>query len=162
LIDGDRSAQRNRVSLEGLAGALPGGQPGLNSMRSGRFWLILTGLLVANYIISSLLLGSGQPKSVTLAYNVFIQQVSAGNVTSITSTGDSITGVTKKPVADVSGTGTATDFSTQRPSFATDNLEALLAKDNVTIRAENPNPPTPLWESLLLGFGPTRLGRVPG
>jgi cell division protease FtsH len=126
-------------------------------MRSGRFWLILTGLLVANYIISSLLLGSGAPKSVTLAYNVFIQQVSAGNVTSLTSTGDSITGVTKKPVTDVSGTGTATDFSTQRPSFATDNLEALLAKDNVTILAENPNPPTPLWESLLLGFGPTLL-----
>jgi cell division protease FtsH len=126
-------------------------------MRSSRFWLILTGALVLNFIISNAILGSGQPKSVTIAYNVFVQQVSAGNVVSITSTADSIIGVTKKPVTAASGTDTATNFSTQRPAFATDDLETLLNKHSVTILAENPNPPTPFWESLLLGFGPTLL-----
>jgi cell division protease FtsH len=126
-------------------------------MRTSRFWLTLVGLLILNYIISGLLLGAGQPKSVTIAYNVFLDQVTAGNVVSINATADSITGVTKKAVTDASGSGTATNFSTQRPAFASDNLEALLTKQNVTILAQNPNPPTPLWESLLLGFGPTLL-----
>ena len=126
-------------------------------MRSSRFWLVLAGLLVLNYIISGLLLGSGQPKSVTIAYNVFLKQVSADNVVSVTSTADSIIGVSKKPVTAATGTDTATNFSTQRPAFATDDLETLLTKHSVTILAENPNPPTPLWESLLLGFGPTLL-----
>ncbi|HWF57965.1 MAG TPA: ATP-dependent zinc metalloprotease FtsH [Candidatus Dormibacteraeota bacterium] len=126
-------------------------------MRTRRFWLTLASLLILNYIISGLLLGAGQPKSVTLAYNVFLKQVTAGNVVSINATADSITGVTKKAVTDASGSGTATNFSTQRPAFANDNLEALLTKQNVTILAQNPNPPTPLWESLLLGFGPTLL-----
>jgi cell division protease FtsH len=126
-------------------------------MRSSRFWWTLVALLVLNYIISSVLLGTGQPKSVTIPYNVFVQQVSAGNVVSINATADSITGTTKKPVTAASGTDTATNFSTQRPSFATDDLLTLLIKHNVTILAQNPNPPTPLWESLLLGFGPTLL-----
>jgi cell division protease FtsH len=141
----------------GQRGPQPAGQPGLNSMRSSRFWLILTGLLVLNYIISSVILGSGVPKSVTITYNVFIQQVSAGNVVSINSTADSITGVTKKPVAAASGPDTAMSFSTQRPSFATDDLLTLLIKHNVKIVAQNPNPSTPFWESLLIGFGPTLL-----
>jgi cell division protease FtsH len=126
-------------------------------MRSSRFWWTLVALLVVNYIISSVLLGTGQPKSVTIAYNVFVQQVSTDNVASINATADSITGTTKKPVTAASGTDTATNFSTQRPSFATDDLLTLLTKHNVTILAQNPNPPTPLWESLLLGFGPTLL-----
>src|SRR6202043_3478917 len=134
-----------------------GVQPGVGSMRTGRFWLILLGLLVANFNITNVILGSGQPKSVTITYNVFIQQVSAGNVVSVNSTADSITGVTKKPVADASGTGSATNFSTQRPAFATDDLETLLLTHKVTISAQNPNPSTPFWESLLLGFGPTLL-----
>src|ERR1700694_6327032 len=70
------------------------GQPGVNSMRTRRFWLVLLSLLVANFIITNVILGSGQPKSVTIAYNVFIQQVSAGNVVSLVSTADTITGVT--------------------------------------------------------------------
>jgi cell division protease FtsH len=126
-------------------------------MRSSRFWWTLVALLVVNYVISSVLLGTGQPKSVTIAYNVFVQQVSSDNVVSINATADSITGTTKKPVTAASGTDTATNFSTQRPSFATDDLLTLLTKHNVTILAQNPNPPTPLWESLLLGFGPTLL-----
>ena len=38
-------------------------------------------------------------------------------------------------------------------SFATDDLLGLLQEHKVTIDALNPNPPTPLWQTLLLSFG---------
>ncbi|HYL71495.1 MAG TPA: ATP-dependent zinc metalloprotease FtsH, partial [Candidatus Dormibacteraeota bacterium] len=87
----------------------------------------------------------------------FIQQIDAGNVVSITSTADSITGTASKPVSAAPGQDSATAFMTQRPSFATDDLETLLSKHKVTINAQPPNPPTPLWETLLFSFGPTLL-----
>ena len=93
----------------------------------------------------------------TIPYNLFLDEINAGNVVNVTATGDSITGTTRKAVSPGSGQPSAKDFSTQRPSFASDNLEATLIKNNVTILAENPNPPTPLWETLLLWFGPTLL-----
>jgi len=124
-------------------------------LSSSRFWLVLAGLLVFNIIITNVVLGSGQPTTVKIPYNTFLQQVSGDNVSSITATGDTITGVTRNPVT-VSGTK-ATNFTTQRPSFADDNLEAQLAKHKVTINAEPPNPPTPLWENLLFSLGPTLL-----
>ncbi|MBV9099904.1 MAG: ATP-dependent zinc metalloprotease FtsH [Candidatus Dormibacteraeota bacterium] len=127
------------------------------TMRTSRFWVILLGLLVLNFVITNVILGSGQPKTVTIPYNVFIQQVDAGNVTSITSTADSITGVAKTAVSAGPGQDSSTNFITQRPSFAGDDLETLLTKHGVTINAQNPNPATPLWETLLFSFGPTLL-----
>jgi cell division protease FtsH len=55
------------------------------------------------------------------------------------------------------GQPSATSFSTQRPTFASDGLEASLLKNKVSILAEPPNPPTPLWQTLLLSFGPALL-----
>ena len=78
-----------------------------------------------------------------IPYNVFVDQVNAGNVVNITATGDSITGTAKNAVSAGPGQPSAKDFSTQRPSFASDNLEAALLKNNVSILAEPPNPPTP-------------------
>ncbi|HVH63157.1 MAG TPA: AAA family ATPase, partial [Candidatus Dormibacteraeota bacterium] len=83
-------------------------------------------------------------------------QVHAGNVSSITSTGEAITGVTKKAITDSSGTS-STKFQTQRPAFANDDLETLLQQQNVTINAKDPNASTPFWETLLFSFGPTLL-----
>jgi len=126
-------------------------------MRSRRFWLVFAGVLLLNIVITNVFFGPQQPKSVVLPYNVFKQQVAADNVVSVTSTGDSITGVSKKPVSPASGKESATHFSTQRPSFADSDLEALLEKHNVTINAQPENPPTPLWLTLLLSFGPALL-----
>src|SRR5579864_9464840 len=133
------------------------GQPGFGAMRTTRFWLILLALLVVNFVVTNVILGSGQPKTVTIPYNVFIQQIDAGNVVSITSTAESITGTASKPVSAAPGQDSSTTFMTQRPSFATDDLETLLSKHKVTINAQPPNPPTPLWETLLFSFGPTLL-----
>src|SRR5258708_5226588 len=130
-------------------------------MRSRRFWLVFVGLLVANIFVTNVLLGPQQPTTVVIPYNAFKDQVATGNVSSVTSTGDAITGATKTPVSgNQPGSSTrakATNFSTQRPSFADQGLEQLLEKHKVTINAQPENPPAPLWQTLLFSFGPTLL-----
>jgi cell division protease FtsH len=133
------------------------GMPGYNPIRWGRFWLIFGGLLLANIVISAVIQSVSAPASVTIPYDVFLTQVDSGNVVNITATGNSITGTARKAVSAGSGQPKATDFTTERPSFASDNLEAELIKNKVSILAEPPNPPTPLWETLLFSFGPTLL-----
>jgi cell division protease FtsH len=124
--------------------------------RTWRFWITILVLFIANVIISNLLFTAGQQPTVTISYNQFLDQLNASNVTSVTSTGESITGSTKSPVKDSSGTS-SNKFQTQRPSFASDNLEQLLQDHNVVINAKDPNPPPPLWLTLLGDFGPTLL-----
>src|SRR6266513_2660736 len=128
----------------------------LAPMRSPRFWITLAILFAANIVISNVLFSAGQAPTVTISYNAFLDQVNASNVASITSTGEAISGVAKKPVKDSSGTS-STKFQTQRPSFATDDLEAMLQQHDVVINAKDPNASTPLWETLLFSFGPTIL-----
>src|SRR2546425_4961758 len=125
-------------------------------MRSARFWIILAVLFAANILISNILTSAVQSPTVTISYNSFLEQVAADIVTSITSTGEAITGVTKKAVKDSSGTS-STKFQTQRPAFANDDLMKLLQEHNVVINAKDPNASTPLWETLLFSFGPTIL-----
>ena len=140
----------------------PTGKPGPNTvgynpMRWRRFWLLIFGLLLLNIVISSIIQSASTPASVTIPYNLFLDEVNGGNVVNITATGDSITGTPRSAVSPGAGPPSAKNFLTQRPSFASDNLETTLIKNNVSILAENPNPPTPLWETLLLWFGPTLL-----
>ncbi len=130
---------------------------GYNPIRWRRFWLVIGTLLLVNIIVTSVIQSASQSPSVTIPYNVFIEQVDAGNIISITATGDSITGTARKAVSAGSGQPSAKDFSTERPSFASDDLEAALIKNQVSILAVPPNPPTPWWETLLLWFGPTLL-----
>src|SRR5919201_5216624 len=128
----------------------------LAPMRTWRFWLVLLAVFVLNLIISNLLFSASQQPTVTISYNSFRDQVNAGNVVNITSTAESITGTTKTAIADSSGTK-STKFATQRPAFANDNLETLLQDHSVVINAKDPNPPPPLWLTLLGDFGPTLL-----
>jgi cell division protease FtsH len=133
------------------------GLPGYNPMSWRRFWLVIGSLLLINIVITTVIEAVTQAPSVTIPYNVFIAQVDAGNVLNITATGDSIVGTTRKAVSAGSGQPSATSFATQRPTFASDGLEASLLKNKVSILAEPPNPPTPLWETLLFSFGPALL-----
>jgi cell division protease FtsH len=127
-------------------------------MRSTRLWVTLAIILLVNIFITNVLLAPAQPTTVALSYDVFKQQVVDGNVVSVTTTGDAIAGVTKTPVKESSpSTVSATHFTTQRPSFASDGLETLLEQHGVTINAKPVNPPPPLWLTLLLSFGPTLL-----
>jgi cell division protease FtsH len=126
-------------------------------MRTGRFWLFFLVLLVLNIIITNVFFSAPQPTTVSLSYTQFLQQVTANNVVSITSTNYAITGQTKKPVSPGGGQPSATHFTTQIPSYAGGELESLLQTHKVTVTAENPNAVTPLWETLLFSFGPTLL-----
>ena len=51
-----------------------------------RFWLVLLALLVANYLLAGLV--SHNPSRESVPYSYFREQVSAGNVSEVTSTGD--------------------------------------------------------------------------
>jgi cell division protease FtsH len=130
---------------------------GYNPMRWRRFWLLIVLLLLVNIVVTGIIESAGTPPSVTIPYNVFVDQVNAGNVVNITATGDAITGTARTAVSAGAGQPSAKNFSTQRPTFASDNLEAALLKNKVSILAEPPNPPAPLWETLLFSFGPTLL-----
>jgi cell division protease FtsH len=122
-----------------------------------RFWMLLLGLLVLNWLLSALLVRP--PERTEVPYTQFRAQVEAGNVSSVTGIEDAIDGEFKNPVpVPVDGqTQEVTRFSTRRPEFAAnDNLWQLLTEKNVQVSAEPPPGPS-LLERLLLGFGPTLL-----
>ncbi len=129
-----------------------------NQWRSIQFLLPLGVFLALNLLIANVFFPPAQPKSITIPYNVFISDVKSGDVTSITSTGDTIQGTFRHQTGVTpSSKNKAKDFSTQLPSFAGGQLETLLQQHNVTINAKNPNPPANVLLVLLESFGPTLL-----
>jgi len=122
-----------------------------------RFWMLLLGLLVLNWLLSALLVRP--PERTEVPYTQFRAQVEAANVSSVTGIEDAIDGEFKTPVrVPVDGQDQeVTRFSTRRPEFAAnDNLWQLLTEKNVQVSAEPPPGPS-LLERVLLGFGPTLL-----
>src|SRR5215469_16615017 len=122
-----------------------------------RFWLILLALLIINWILTSALLGATRP---TVPYTYFLGQLNANNVQTVTSTGNTIQGTFRHQVTYPPGSADARSvqqFSTERPTYADDNLFGKLRANGVTINANSPNRSTPLWEELLLWFGPALL-----
>ena len=88
----------------------------------------------------------------------FVQQIRAGNVESITSTGTAIQGRLKRAVKLAAGETAARDFSTEIPSFAdTTQLDRLLESHHVSLNAEPLQRAAPLWERFLVGVVPTVL-----
>jgi cell division protease FtsH len=129
----------------------------LDSLRDWRFWATLVVLFAINFFIVNVIFAPAQPKQVTIPYTVFKAQVVANNVVSVTSTGESIMGVTRNPVgASPSSTDKATHFMTVRPAFADNDLEPLLEQHNVTVTAQPVNQ-TPFWETLLFTIIPPLL-----
>jgi cell division protease FtsH len=125
-------------------------------MRFG--WMLLV-LLAVNWIVSSFLLAPA-PRT-PVSYTFFLTQVDAKNVADITSTADTIEGTfTKKTSYTATGSDKAEQvdrFTTQRPSFAQDNLFQKLQNNGVPVNANPPDAPAPVWQQLLVGFGPTLL-----
>ncbi len=127
------------------------------SFRSVRFWVTLGIVLLANVLISNYLFQPSQPKSVTISYTTFKDQVASDNVISITSIGQTITGTSRQKVKDVNGKDSATRFTTERPVYAGNDLEPLLDQHHVVEIAKPQTDMTPLWQTLLFSFGPTLL-----
>ena len=123
-----------------------------------RFWLVLAALLLVNWALSSVLFGAAARTAVS--YTFFLSQVDGHNVQSVTSTGDTIQGTFRHQVTyppKATGAAPVLQFSTQRPTFADDHLFQRLQASGVTVNAEPPSQGTPLWEDLLLWFGPALL-----
>jgi cell division protease FtsH len=127
------------------------------SFRPSRGWILFfLGLLVLNFYFGSRVT---QPSSrVRIPYSpAFLQQVTAGHVKQITSTGTHIQG-TFKAKESFGESKPTTLFKTEIPSFAnTDALSKLLQDHGVTVNAKPLDTGAPWWEDLLIGFGPTIL-----
>jgi cell division protease FtsH len=123
-----------------------------------RLWWLILAVLIVNWVVASVMLGP--PSRTAVAYTFFTTQLDANNVKEITSTADTIEGQFKQKVSYPPDTQDATQvdrFTTQRPSFANDNLFQRLTDQGVPVNANPPDRPAPLWQQLLVGFGPTLL-----
>ena len=124
-----------------------------------RFWVLLAVLLVLNYL-SVAIFAPGRERSVTIPYQPdFVEQVEAGNVAKISSTGETVSGEFKKEYKpkgqDVEA---AKNFETEIPTFAnTEELSASLQEHDVTVEAEPINQGRGFLLNLILGFGPVIL-----
>jgi cell division protease FtsH len=91
----------------------------------------------------------------------FLEQVEQGNVTKISSTGETVSGEFENEVtypADDEDAEPAKNFETEIPTFAnTEDLDRLLRENDVEISAEPINAGRGAFWSLILGFGPVIL-----
>jgi cell division protease FtsH len=113
-------------------------------------------LLALNYYTAT---RATQPaQRVRIPYSpFFLQQISAGHVTSITSKGTAIQG-TFTSAESYAGSKKTKLFATEIPAFAdTNSLSQLLQKKKVIVNAKPITTGLPWWESVLVGFGPTIL-----
>ncbi|MGB3682424.1 MAG: ATP-dependent zinc metalloprotease FtsH [Rubrobacteraceae bacterium] len=133
-------------------------------------WLWFLAVLVANFLLISLLFpGSQEPSEVPYTY--FKEQVADGNVSEIYSRGDVVEGTFEEPVTyqpegseQDDGSLFGSDepqevemFSTTLPAFVDPELENLLIENDVTINAEPLDAGRSWWLTALLGFGPAIL-----
>jgi cell division protease FtsH len=115
---------------------------------------------VAVFLITNVALSLfGGAKTPTISYTEFDRQLAANNVSRIYSKGNAIEGELKKKrdIPKVDGSGTYTQFKTQRPVFATDNLWAMLAKNNVTVTASPVVQQPSFLYNLMLSLAPVLL-----
>jgi cell division protease FtsH len=122
-----------------------------------RFWWIVIALFALNFVLSLAL--SGKPSREKVPYTLFYKQVQAGNVSEISSKGEEIQGDFKAKISYPPGKDAKQidKFQTVRPAFGDDGLAKLLINKNVTVNAHKVDTGTPLWQTLIFGFGPTLL-----
>jgi cell division protease FtsH len=141
-------------------GASPPGRPPSPSRSRSRWWIvggIVVFLLAINLWVSSQALKPTPPAQIPYSPQ-FLNQVQADNVTTISSTGDAISGTLKTPIHYPQDAPKATSFTTQIPSFAdTASLFKSLRAEGVTINAQPTDKGPSIAESLIFGFGPTLL-----
>jgi cell division protease FtsH len=125
------------------------------------FWIFVLVLLALNWLSVLIAQPGAQPRVQVPFSPYFLNQLQAGEVKSITSKGDTIQGTFKTkfryPANDTKAVPT-TLFSTQVPTFwTTAQLANLLRSEGVQVNAQSTTQSTPVWEEVLLGFGPTLL-----
>ncbi len=123
-----------------------------------RYWWVPLALLALNFFLTQSL--APKTERLTVPYTLFYDQVQAGNVKEISSKGSEIQGEFKKAVT-YPPTGkdskTNTKFQTFRPALGDDGLAKLLIAQNVTVNAHKVDTGSPIWQTIVFGFGPTLL-----
>jgi cell division protease FtsH len=125
------------------------------------FWIFFVVLLAVNWISVLAFQPSSQPRVKVPFSPYFVHQVEAGQVKSISSTGDSVQGTfatkMRYPATDTKAIPT-TLFSTEVPTFWNNQaLTTLLQSKGVQVNAQSTTKTTSLLAEILLGFGPTLL-----
>ena len=118
-------------------------------------WLLL-GVLAVYWIFGLFNTNTAAPNQID--YSTFWNQVKAGNVTSVTFSGDKIEGNLSKPITQTLSTGQTAQvskFFTYTPNVEDAELLALLRQNNVAINATPPQ--TVNWFQILLTFSPVLL-----
>jgi cell division protease FtsH len=161
----------------GPAPTRPGAETatGPPKMPPRRTWLWLLLVLAVNFWLARLLM-PGPEAPVTVPYTLFKEEAGKGNVQSIYSRGDTLTGRFKAAVTypppgqttaapksePAAGSGAApreapkpvTSFATTLPSFVGPGLEAFLIDHGVEISAKPIQEDSSPWATLLFSFGP--------
>ena len=143
--------------VEGVDDDAPESGKWFQPMKRRTFWFLVGGLLFVNWVVASTLLQSPDP--VHFPYTTFLAEVEAGNVVEVESRGETIRGrfddAVTHPTEEIDP---ATDFVTERPTFARDDGLLMLLRDQGVIVNANPEEvPVPLWRLALFSFGPTLL-----
>lgn len=101
-----------------------------------RRWLRALSWLIPFYLLSFFLFSITDNPVVSVPYTEFAHQVTANNVAEIYAKGDTIQGKLKevRPLPDA-GKRTYTEFATERPTFAKDDLMAALQQQGTVVRA---------------------------
>ena len=122
-------------------------------------WIRLLLFAVVVYLLADLLLSLfGNANSISVTYTEFTKQLNAGQVSEIYAKGDTIQGKLKsaQPKPD-NGKGSYTDFTTQRPVFAQDDLWATLVAKGVVVDAEPVVKERSFLVNLLISLAPMLL-----
>jgi len=124
-------------------------------------WMKLVAWIVGGYLVLFLLTTMQDQMSggaEAIAYTEFTTQVEKGNVSEVFARGDTIEGQLKEAASVPGKTDTSyTKFTTERPTFANDDLYGALEKSGTTVRA------TPVVQNrgaiwnLLISFAPILL-----
>jgi cell division protease FtsH len=128
--------------------------------KDARSWLLyifflLLAFLFMFWLLPSMLSGGSQSTE-TVSYTVFLAQVTANNVKSVTITDYSVTGVFKTAVPSEDGSTKSTQFSTTVPDFGNSDLIALLQAHHVSINVESSSSAS-FWLDILIYVGPVVL-----
>ncbi|GMV03912.1 MAG: ATP-dependent zinc metalloprotease FtsH [Gemmatimonadota bacterium] len=127
-----------------------------------RAWLTFLAVLAANFLMTRLLFPG--PEVRTVPYTVFKAEAVRGNVATVFSQGERLTGRFRSPVVQPMGSlhppgarsDSIADFTTTLPSFLDPGLEALLVEHGTEIRAKPISERNP-WLNLSYSFGPSLL-----
>src|SRR4051812_968829 len=169
-VTGQQKARGTIPTRTGQSGEGPPGGGGLLKMPPRRTWIWFLALLVANFVILRVLKPGAEP-SVTVPYTLFKDEVQKGNVESIYSRGDMLTGrfrtdVTYPAPGEQVPTGaapsrgppkTAKNFATTLPAFVDPGLEKFLIDHHVEISARPIEEERSPIATLIYGFGPALL-----